>query len=168
MPLRRFRSLDMLTAFAVLAALFALAHHLNKRWGGETDVAGPAFAVDGDTLEVAGRRVRLAGIDAPELQQTCGGPGQPWPCGADARVALEMAVQRGLVRCVGRAQDVYHRLVAICRVGDVDLAGELVRVGLALSTGRYGALETEARAIRLGIWSGPFERPVDWRAAHPR
>lgn len=165
---RPFRSLDMLTAFALLAVLFALAHHLSKRWGGERDVTGPAFAVDGDTLEVAGRRVRLAGIDAPELHQTCGAPTQQWPCGAAARVALETAVERGLVHCAGRAQDIYHRLVAICRVGEVDLAGELVRVGLAVSAGRYGALETEARATRLGIWSGPFERPVDWRAAHPR
>lgn len=165
---RSFRSLDMLTAFALLAVLFALAHQLSKRWGVETDVAGPAFAIDGDTLEVAGRRVRLAGIDAPELQQSCGALNQQWPCGADARAALEMAVQRGLVRCTGRAQDVYHRLVAICRVGDVDLAGELVRVGLAMSAGRYSALEAEARATRQGIWSGPFEHPADWRAAHPR
>ncbi len=165
---RHFRSLDLLTAFAVLAVLFALAHHLSRRWGSERDVVGPAFAIDGDTLEVAGRRVRLAGIDAPELHQTCGNPAQQWPCGSAARVALATAVERGLVRCAGRSQDVYHRLVAICRVGEVDLAGELVRAGLALSAGRYGALEAEARATREGIWSGPFERPADWRAAHPR
>lgn len=168
MPRRPFRSLDLLTAFALLAVLFALAHHLSKRWGGETNVAGPAFAVDGDTLEVAGRRVRLAGIDAPELRQTCGAPAQQWPCGAAARTALEAAVERGTVHCAGRTRDVYHRLVAVCLAGEADLAGELVRAGLALSTGRYSALEAEARATRRGLWSGPFERPMDWRAAHPR
>ncbi|WP_341991677.1 thermonuclease family protein [Azorhizobium sp. AG788] len=165
---RSSRIVDALTAFAVLAALFALAHHLTRKWGSEKDVIGPAFVVDGDTLEVAGRRVRLAGIDAPELRQTCGAPTQEWPCGAAARTALEAAVVHGLVHCTGRANDAYHRLVAICRVGEADLASGLVRAGLALSSGRYTALEAEARATRQGIWSGPFERPVDWRAAHSR
>ena len=35
------------------------------------DVTGPARAIDGDTVEVAGERIRLHGIDAPESRQTC-------------------------------------------------------------------------------------------------
>jgi endonuclease YncB( thermonuclease family) len=35
------------------------------------DVSGPATVVDGDTLVVAGEHVRLQGIDAPEMHQTC-------------------------------------------------------------------------------------------------
>ena len=34
------------------------------------DVTGPATVIDGDTIVVAGERIRLQGIDAPELQQT--------------------------------------------------------------------------------------------------
>ena len=35
------------------------------------DLQGPARVIDGDTIEIAGRRVRLHGIDAPEADQTC-------------------------------------------------------------------------------------------------
>lgn len=39
-------------------------------------VSGPAYAVDGDTLILNDRQVRLAGIDAPELDQSCQRDGQ--------------------------------------------------------------------------------------------
>ena len=35
------------------------------------DVAGPTRVIDGDTIEVAGERIRLHGIDAPESGQSC-------------------------------------------------------------------------------------------------
>ena len=37
------------------------------------ELAGTARVIDGDTIEVAGTRVRLWGIDAPEHDQTCQG-----------------------------------------------------------------------------------------------
>jgi endonuclease YncB( thermonuclease family) len=43
---------------------------------------GRAEIVDGDTLRIDGRTVRLQGIDAPETRQTCTDrSGQEWPCG---------------------------------------------------------------------------------------
>ncbi len=35
------------------------------------DVTGPARVIDGDTIEVAGERIRLHGIDAPKGKQRC-------------------------------------------------------------------------------------------------
>ena len=62
-------------AASCVVALLALSH------GAQADVTGPATIIDGDTIVVAGERIRLQGIDAPELQQTCTAYGQPWACG---------------------------------------------------------------------------------------
>ncbi|NCO87895.1 MAG: thermonuclease family protein, partial [Rhodobacterales bacterium] len=35
------------------------------------EIAGPVAVIDGDTLDVGGTRVRLYGIDAVELSQSC-------------------------------------------------------------------------------------------------
>ncbi len=51
------------------------------------DVTGPARVTDGDTIEIAGERIRLHGIDAPESNQRCRRRGVPWLCGAEASQA---------------------------------------------------------------------------------
>ena len=52
------------------------------------DLTGPAVAVDGDTLDMNGARVRLFGVDAMEARQTCMKDGQAWACGAEAKALL--------------------------------------------------------------------------------
>lgn len=51
-------------------------------------LTGPPRVIDGDTLEVAVQRVRLYGIDAPELDQLCQHARRDYPCGRLARAAL--------------------------------------------------------------------------------
>ncbi|MFG1298162.1 thermonuclease family protein [Xanthobacter sp. V3C-3] len=160
------RPLDITLAVLILAGLAAVTGLLGRN----EELAGPATVIDGDTLDIAGIHVRLAGIDAPELKQQCVRRNRPWPCGEAARRALEEAIGGARVSCASSERDVYGRPVARCRAGTLDLADHMVREGYALAyRGRdYAGAEAEARAGRRGVWSGTFEPPAEWRAAHPR
>jgi hypothetical protein len=66
---------------------------------------GPAQVIDGDTLDLAGERTRLWGIDAVEGDQVCQRKGQPWQCGDIAARALEPLVydrERRMKTYIGR------------------------------------------------------------------
>lgn len=132
-------------------------------------LTGAVRVADGDSLEISGERVRLEGIDAPELHQDCGEGAKAWPCGIQARGALAALVAQGEVSCRPVDEDRYGRAVARCTVGGADIGAALVRQGWAVTLGlAYRAEERAARAAGAGIWSGPFDMPADWRARHPR
>jgi endonuclease YncB( thermonuclease family) len=130
-------------------------------WG-ETLDARPRV-VDGDTLVLDGREVRLSGIDAPEYRQSCERSGKAWPCGQEAAEALRRLIGTGKVRCTGGRDDKYGRLLARCVAGE-DLGARLVRDGFAIAYGDYEIEEAAARSARRGVWAGTFERPADFRA----
>ena len=91
------------TAFACLLLVGALAARSSV-----ADVTGPATVIDGDTIVVAGERVRLEGIDAPELRQTCTAYGQQWACGRTSAEWLKEHLNGRQVECVGHARDRYR------------------------------------------------------------
>lgn len=131
------------------------------------DVVGPARVIDGDTLELAGRRVRLSGIDAPERHQSCQIVGTTYPCGSLASAWLARRTHGEAVRCAGKARDRYGRLLAVCFVGRNNLNEALVRAGWALAFRRYSdafiASETIAKEAGRGLWAGSFVPPWQWR-----
>ncbi len=135
--------------------------------------AGPAYsAIDGDSLRTSREDIRLLGIDAPELYQTCRDVhGRPWACGREAHAKLRALVGRGDVRCTSTGRDRFNRAIALCSAGTVADVGEvMVREGFAVNfmNGRYARAESEARRARRGIWAGEFERPQEWRRRNPR
>jgi endonuclease YncB( thermonuclease family) len=72
------------------------------------------------------------------------------------------------VDCTPRDHDRYSRVVAVCRTESAELNAAMVRRGWAVdypkySGGRYRADEEQARREALGIWSGRFEMPWEWR-----
>ena len=154
----RFRpALALLAALAVSGPVLA-----------QDVLTGPARVIDGDTVEIEGRRVRLHGIDAPETRQTCkDGAGREYRCGEVATAALARMVVGAPVACVVRDTDRYGRLVAVCHRAEGDLNAWMVSEGHALAYRRYSrdyvAHENAARAARRGVWQGRFDAPWDWR-----
>lgn len=132
------------------------------------EVAGRARAVDGDTLVVAGQKLRLFGIDAPELDQLCDRGGQRWACGEAARKALASIVGRQPLACEVRELDRYGRGVAVCMAGGEDVAALMVRQGMALAyrrySGRYVNAEAAAQRDGLGLWTSTYVQPERYRA----
>jgi endonuclease YncB( thermonuclease family) len=123
---------------------------------------GAARVVDGDTLDIAGERVRLEGIDAPEMAQSC--PRRfigSWACGKAAARALEELVAGHEVGCQSHGTDKYGRMLGVCFVAGRDINAEMVREGHAWAFVKYSTSyvgeEARARALRIGIWQGDAE-----------
>ena len=132
-------------------------------------VSGFARASDGDSFRLGDDRIRLLGLDAPELAQDCtADSGQAWPCGRAARARMAELLAAGPADCRPEEIDQYGRLLATCSIDGRDLGATLVAEGLAVSSGRYWTEEEAARNARLGIWSGDFAAPRAWRDDHPR
>lgn len=153
---------DVVLGFAILALTLLIIAKLENEQA--LRFAGPFTAVDGDTLLTSGERLRLEGIDAPELAQTCdAADGSTYRCGEDARDLLLTLIEARAWECSGTGRDRYQRLLVLCKSGTDDLAERIVSAGFAVADGRYLAAEAKARAAGDGIWRGRFERPYDWR-----
>ncbi len=125
---------------------------------------GAAGVSDGDSLRFGDERVRLIGIDAPELAQTCtDSAGQSWACGRVARQRLVQLVAGGNLECRYSKRDRYDRALAVCRVDEKDIGAILVSEGLAVSYNDYPSEEAIARRQKLGMWAGEFITPRNWR-----
>lgn len=135
-----------------------------------SSLAGRADVIDGDTLEIDGRRIRLLGVDAPESGQSCQDEsGARYSCGRRAANALAEKIAFKTVSCEQRDLDSYGRIVAVCTVAGEDLNAWLVRQGWAVAYQRYSwayvGEEVVARWNGRGIWAGDFTNPETWRHA---
>lgn len=111
------------------------------------ELRGRAWVIDGDTIDISGTRVRLSGIDAPEMDH---------PYGKSAKWALVNLCKGQEVRAVFAGDLSHDRTVATCYLQDGrDLSAEMVRSGLAIdwpkfSGGKYACLEVPG--IRKKLW----------------
>lgn len=134
---------------------------------GQPDIQGHARVIDGDTLEIAGIRIRIGGIDAPEQAETCiDAQGRDWPCGAWATEQARNLIGSARLNCVDLASRSYNRVVARCYLDGQDLAVRLIEAGIARPCLRFAReqgqegpyLQAEAIAIAAsaGIYAGPL------------
>ena len=135
-------------------------------------ITGNARVIDADTIVIDGERIRLWGLDALELRQTCQGPAMPLPCGSIARDHLIELIHSRPVRCEIRGRGYYGRHLGVCYEGAADLNGALVEAGWAVIDPRYPSMyqaqQDGARAARRGVWATEFEWPWEWRRARRR
>ena len=143
--------------------------------GESGEIRGPARIIDGDSLEVAGRTVDLAGVDAPEIGQRCERRERLYDCGRLAQAALMDLTAGTEVACrllTGPSAATAAPPLARCSAGGYDLSEGMVYTGWALmppgpqAGGRIAAFETiqdKAEAKRRGLWKGSFVKPWEWR-----
>lgn len=134
---------------------------------------------DGDTLTLrpldgsAQAKVRLLGIDAPEMRDDAGKPAY-WAREADAYLGARTHAKSITVRLEqGRTRDKYGRLLAYLYVDDrVNLNLDLVREGHVYADRRFShsmrpqfeQAENEARARERGLWKSVRESQMPpWR-----
>ena len=131
--------------------------------------------IDGDTIDVLTAkfetlRIRLSGIDAPELGQAFG---------RNAKAALSSLAFTRQVTIEWHKRDRYGRLVGKVTLEGRDIALEMLTLGMAwhyrqfetaqrvADRGRYQAAEKQARAARRGLWSDAApEPPWEYRGRH--
>jgi len=154
----------------VAMAILALTALVVLRVGGESGetITGTARAADGDTLTLDGHRIRLVGMDTPEMMQVCKRDGEDWRCGVAARSRLAEFLRAGPVTCRTQGRDKYDRLLARCETQAGDLGARMVREGLAVAYGGYEDEEQFAKAERKGLWATEFDLPQQWRRMNGR
>ena len=149
----------------IRAVVFSVALAASAAMAAE--IVGRPHVVDGDTLEIAGRHIRIFGIDAPDLGQTCKANGTVWSCGKEAVYALKNLVGDKEVTCVGDKGRLGRCLVRKCYVGPHDVARVMIFRGWALAhretTDEYVPEEDDARIHRRGLWRGEFTPPWVYR-----
>lgn len=174
-----------IVAIAVLAGLaFRQWQAFQSAKIGQSEIGEVVKVSDGDTITVRinGRedRIRFCGVDAPEVSHG-NQPGQP--LGNESRELL-----RSLISAAGNQviiapaeRDRYGRLVAEVFVSagkgteeEKLLSYELVKAGMAYHYAKYSGrcpnggeilaeAEQEAKAKRLGVWSGNYQKPWEFR-----
>jgi endonuclease YncB( thermonuclease family) len=79
-------------------------------------------AVDGDTIRYGTERIRLRGLNAPELSE---------PGGIEARERLAELLSQGNIRIIPHGQDVYGRTLADVFISDRNVAEIMTAGGFA-------------------------------------
>ena len=143
----------------------------------EKVILGKAKVIDGDTIKINKKKIRLFGIDAPENKQICKkiylsffifNFQKDYKCGEKSTLALFKKLKDKRVKCVLKeSKDKYKRNIGICYVKNQDINKWLVKNGYALAYKRYSKKyvldEQYAKKNKLGVWRGTFIEPEKWR-----
>ena len=133
------------------------------------EIYGKAIIIDGDTIDINKKRIRLYGIDAFEKKQECfRKDGTKYKCGERAISALAEIISSQSVRCIKEEKkDKYKRILATCYIGKLDINKNMVLYGYAFAyikySKKYKDVENDAKKVGAGAWSGKFNYPWEWK-----
>ena len=143
------------------------------------EIIGVPRIVDGDTIYINEYKIRLEGIDAPEIKQKCKKEKlkissiigftfyNNYNCGEVSKEKLKVKIDRSKIKCISSSKDRYERYLAKCFKDKINLNRWMVRKGHAVAYKRYSKEfltdEDFAKENKLGLWQGKFLRPEKWR-----
>ena len=143
------------------------------------EISGIPKVVDGDTVHIDNYKLRLEGIDAPEMRQQCKKESfkisfligftfyKDYSCGRVSKEKLITKINTSQIKCISSSKDRYKRYIATCFKGKTNLNQWMVRNGFAIAYRRYSKKyvpdEVFAKENKLGLWQGKFMEPEKWR-----
>ena len=158
----------------VLIVTFFFAQILNS-----AEINGIPKIIDGDTVHINTKKIRLEGIDAPEMKQKCKKPflkisaiigfqfNKAYLCGVTSKAKLIDKIDNSKIKCISVSKDRYKRFLATCYKDKINLNKWMVRNGYAVAYKRYSKDylrdEEYAKENKLGVWEGTFLMPEKWR-----
>ena len=147
--------------------LFLIIILYNSLANAQQIIKGNAKIIDGDTINLGKYKIRLHGIDAPEINQTCEFNKIDWFCGVESTKFLRNYTFKKKVSCEIIGTDKYKRLIGICFVENININKLMVISGWAIAYRYYSKdyiLEEEiAKKNKVGIWRGKFIEPYLFR-----
>ena len=125
-------------------------------------ITGKAEVIDGATLKIAGRAVKLAGVLAPPVDLVCHTKrGRPYDCGRLAPKALFDMVRGQEIACTLEGTGAAH-----CMAGFLSVNENLVMSGRVMAAPDAGArimrAAKAAKHLNEGLWKGKFPPPETW------
>lgn len=139
------------------------------------EIKGYPEVVTGSILYLEGIKVKLLGIDAPNLNQICvNHMGSDYNCGEKSVEWLQDWLNGKEVSCHILSRVERGQATGSCFTDDksYDVAAVIVNAGWAVAYTRttdiYVPYEQQAAEAHRGLWGGTFYRPEDWRRLQNR
>ena len=160
----------------IISIIFFILTYNDVRSENINKITGFAKVVDGDTIKINSKKIRLYGIDAPEKKQKCKKTyltisfmsfTKDYMCGEVSTQKLIKKINKQKLNCNILDVDRYKRLIGECFKRNINLNSWMVSNGYAVAYRKYSKKyvsdEINAKNNKLGIWQGKFEMPWDYR-----
>ena len=160
----------------IISIIFFILTYNDVRSENINKISGFAKVVDGDTIKINSKKIRLYGIDAPEKKQKCKkiyltisfmSFTKDYMCGEVSTQKLIKKINKQKLNCNIIDVDRYKRLIGECFKRNINLNSWMVSNGYAVAYRKYSKKyvsdEINAKNNKLGIWQGKFEMPWDYR-----